>query len=71
MRGSSAVATTATVFWGLLAFYLFFAAVTIARRSFEAPRDARNPRMVQFLAALGYGAIWPVIALLDGPPAEE
>jgi hypothetical protein len=65
------MATATTVFWGLSAFYLFFAAVTIARRDFAMPDGTRHPRTVQFLAALGYGAIWPVIALLDGPPAEE
>ncbi|HZH26229.1 MAG TPA: hypothetical protein VEY95_03510 [Azospirillaceae bacterium] len=54
-------------FWGLLAFYLFFAAVAVWRRPFRTP--SRGPRAIAVvcMAALGYGAIWPVVALMEGP----
>ena len=53
-------------FWALLSFYLFFAAVAVFRRPFV--RDETGPRgaAVVCLAALGYGAIWPVVAIIEG-----
>ena len=55
-----------SAFWALLSFYLFFAAVAVFRRPFAFEgRGARGVAVV-CLAALGYAAIWPVVAIVEG-----
>lgn len=55
-----------SAFWALLSFYLFFAAVAVFRRPFAVEAGGPRGAAVVCLAALGYAAIWPVVALVEG-----
>jgi hypothetical protein len=59
-----------SAFWALLSFYLLFAAVAVFRRPFAVEARGLRAVAVVCLAALGYAAIWPVVALVEGSETE-